>query len=174
MPTLTLSGCAPVHLKAQKNMNSHAVSARVGVQRGRTRESAESSRYRRQCTETNPSFNGAAPLEQGAVYQLKASMLQERVWASYFSGWKRWILKGGLIFPDYRLQASSDRATLLITKQPSGLPRAEFGTRGRVVECSRLLIGQTCRGSRGFESLRVRISRKGSKLSPKRKGYFYE
>jgi hypothetical protein len=63
---------------------------------------------------------------------------------------------------DERRHTSSARFPKI--KQPSGIPRAEFWKRGREVECSRLLIGQTCLGSRGFESLRFRSSLEDSYL----------
>src|SRR5688500_6787856 len=52
------------------------------------------------------------------------------------------VVLGGNEIWRKRLTADFTGCSLLPTKQPLGIPRAEFGKRGRVVECSRLLIGQ--------------------------------
>lgn len=73
----------------------------------------------------------------------------------------------------YFIEKTSCFAPILKThshnKTALGNPRAAFGKRGREVECSRFLIGQTCRGSRGFESLRFHFLEKDSNSSPKEK-----
>ena len=126
-------------------------------------------------------FNGAAPvrvrrmmtlatmhqsqpeLQRGRAWvsavklQLTATVPSARRLATCFSGWMWWI-KGGVVkIAKIRCLGQVFALVSPPTKQPLGFPEAAFGTRGREVECSRLLIGQTCLGSRGFESLRVRI-----------------
>ena len=72
------------------------------------------------------------------------------------------LFRKGLAFPQLAIIHHDNKTAL-------GIPRAAFGKRGRVVECSRFLIGQTCRGSRGFESLRFHFLKKDSNSSPKEK-----
>lgn len=89
--------------------------------------------------------------------------------ARCFSGWFRWILKGGQQICGNELHPCELCVTVTTTMQPLEIPRAAIGTRGRVVECSRLLIGQTGQGHEGSNPSASASFKKDSTTSRKRK-----
>ena len=71
-----------------------------------------------------------------------------------------------------KLTVASALSKFRLTKQPLGSPRAAFGKRGRVVQCSRLLIGLALCGHEGSNPSASASQQTNTNLSLQRKAKF--